>query len=86
MIPKDRSQLIPPMNRQKVEENVAKFVAIGFRRAGELINGYPLVYRMQPEGELVICREIYIVSEEVSPESRLPAPQSPGNEGGSDSQ
>jgi len=61
------------MNRQKVEENVAKFVAIGFRRAGELVNGYPLVYRMQLQGELVICREIYIVSEEVSPESRLPA-------------
>jgi hypothetical protein len=57
------------MNRQKIEDNVAKFLAIGFIRAGEQVNGYPLVYRMQQLDGFVICREIYIVSEDVSPES-----------------
>jgi hypothetical protein len=56
------------MNTQLVEENVAKFLAIGFKRAGELVNGYPLVYRMQQLDDVVICREIYIVSEETTPE------------------
>jgi hypothetical protein len=56
------------MDRQKVEENVAKFVSIGFTRAREQVNGYPLVYRMQQVDGFVICREIHIVNEDVSPE------------------
>jgi hypothetical protein len=56
------------MNSQKVEENVAKFVAAGFTRAREQVNGYPLVYRMQQLDGVIICREIHIVSEDVSPE------------------
>ena len=56
------------MNKQQVEENVAKFLSIGFKQAGELVNGYPIVYRMEQFDDLVICREIYIVSEEVCPE------------------
>ncbi len=61
------------MNRQKVEENVAKFVASGFTRARELVNGYPLVYRMQNLDNLIVCREIYIVHEDVCPEELLSA-------------
>jgi hypothetical protein len=59
------------MNLEKVEDNVAKFLAVGFRRAGELVNGYPIVYRMQEHDDFVVCREVFIVSEDVTPEACL---------------
>ena len=60
------------MNHQKIEENVAKFLALGFVLAQEQVNGYPLVYRRLDHKNHIVCREIYIVNEEVSPDS-LPA-------------
>jgi hypothetical protein len=57
------------MNQQKIEENVAKFLAAGFIRASQQLNGYPLVYRKQEVNNRIVCREIYIVSEDITPET-----------------
>jgi hypothetical protein len=57
------------MNRQKIEENVAKFLAAGFIRAGQQLNGYPLVYRKQELSNRIVCKDIYIVNEDISPDT-----------------
>ena len=57
------------MDQQKIEENVAKFLAKGFVRAGEQVSGYPLVYKKQEFKSRIICREIHIVNESTTPEA-----------------
>ncbi len=57
------------MNQQKVEENVAKFLAQGFTRAREPVNGFPVVYKKIEIQNHIVCREIYLVDEEISPDS-----------------
>jgi hypothetical protein len=57
------------MDKQQIEDNVARFLALGFTRARELVNGYPLVYRLETRGDVVFCREIHIVTERTLPET-----------------
>jgi hypothetical protein len=55
------------MDPEKVAENLKQFLDIGFARAPEDIEGYPVVFRNKLAGDRIIGQEWYVVKENVSP-------------------